>query len=171
MKELRPRKHKAMQFKLQVIALALCYPAREFATKLGVIAVSLCGYPLRLGIYAILAVAQRALSQTWITWGLFILPSDYDVVLYHYGSACSKCISSAQEVPEDGTRSDSFLKGLANHPARKFWDHLPRDYHGTPCLIGSVSQHTERLKVPDWHSYGPLGYLAGESGKRNKQAF
>lgn len=60
MKELRLQKHKAMPFEQQVIALALCYPAGEFATKLGVIAGSLCGYPLRLGIYAILAVAQRA---------------------------------------------------------------------------------------------------------------
>lgn len=72
-----------MQFGQQVTALGLRYPTGELATKLGVIAGSLCGSPLRAGIYVILAVAQRALSQTWTTRGLLILPSGYDLVLYH----------------------------------------------------------------------------------------
>lgn len=46
-------------------------------------------------------------------------------------------------------------------------------YCGIQCpnWIGSVSKHTERLRVADWHTFGPLDYLVREPSKRNKQTF
>lgn len=103
---------------------------------------------------------QGTLNTSFRVWfgALSLRLSRFNVHLF-YTESCGR-----------HTRTDSLHEGLASHPAQKFWDHLPIPIMGSHVLLVQ-SLSTQRLKVPDWPSYGPLGYLAEKPGKRNKQAF